>query len=1017
MRITDIDIQGFGMFHDTHIPDIAPAVTVFEGRNEAGKTTLMAYIRAVLFGFEHRRGSSNRYEPVRGGAHGGALVVETAEGKWFRIERLAKNVKSQVNVVAMFPFQQTVSEPEKTMSDEARLQQLVYGTSKLMYQNVFAFGIGELERLDTLQADEISQHIYTVGMGAGLTALPTVQNSLEAEQAQLFKSGGRKPPMNQVLQELDHVQTSLREMQKLPDEYQGLKERSRILDREIEAHQGQFDEAHTQRDWVASLVNARGDWEQLQVVRQALHEIPIIENFPAGGVERLEQVERTLGSLEARLDALRSAIHTVEERNTQIPLDAPVLEHQHDREALEHGGGSSKEWWDALSDWRSRVADRRNVLDETVSRLGPAWNDERLEAFALSVPMRENVHELRDRLEACQQEVREAHRAQQDVERLKKDKEEELERLQEQVDEPSPFDSESRIPIEEREMALRQWVQLQHELDLTRQRGRDLQALALTVSDQIDACQDEFESEERHQPLPLWALFVISVGFLVLSMGSMFLEREFFLTSTLATVGIVVIGLLSWWRYGLQRHQRLRLEGLHEKCQELMDRQEEVEREVRQREHDTHRLQENMKQLSQGVLGQDLDSIDLVDSARRSLEAERRAMERREALRVSMQDQEEALRTLREKAKETLKQRQSAEQAQNEAQAAWNGLLVSLSLSSELTPDGALEVMADIGRAQGQLREWRAAIAEKRAEVETTEAEKRRSMEQRKGLLQAGGAVDAESFRQRADLYARRVVLEYDQRQLEAALRAHAGTPERYQAMAEALSMKSRAEWKRELSERERDGQHVGEVLTKKLQEKGRVEQRIHDLEHDERLSNLLLKKQDLVTRLGQYAERWAVLSICRYLLDKARELYERERQPAVLQEASQLFSVMTAGEYVRVQVPLGEMRLEVQTAKGASRPTEKLSRGTAEQLYLAMRIAFVREYAKHAGPLPVVVDDILVNFDPKRAKATIKVLGQLAATHQVLVFTCHPHVARWFEETLDDVSVRPMPQCVQASK
>lgn len=185
MRIKEIDIEGFGIFQQVTIPDIAS--------NEAGKTTLMAYIRAVLFGFELRRGGNNRYEPVRGGAHGGALVVETAPGKRFRIERVDKGGKGRVKVGAMFPFH--VSESEKTRSDEAVLRQLVHGTSKLMYQNVFAFGIGELERLDTLQADEISQHIYTVGMGAGLNSLAAVQSLLETEQGQLFKaswSGFRK---------------------------------------------------------------------------------------------------------------------------------------------------------------------------------------------------------------------------------------------------------------------------------------------------------------------------------------------------------------------------------------------------------------------------------------------------------------------------------------------------------------------------------------------------------------------------------------------------------------------------------------------------------------------------------------------------------------------------------------------------------------------------------------------------------------------------------------------------------
>ena len=161
MRIAELDITGFGVFREVAVRDMAPKVTVFEGHNEAGKTTLMAYIRAILFGFEGRRNGANRYEPARAGRHGGALVVETDDGRRYRIERFDSSARGRVKVSATFPFQRTVSEPESNRPDEEILRQLLYGTSKLLYQNVFAFGIGELERLDTLQAEEVSHHIYT----------------------------------------------------------------------------------------------------------------------------------------------------------------------------------------------------------------------------------------------------------------------------------------------------------------------------------------------------------------------------------------------------------------------------------------------------------------------------------------------------------------------------------------------------------------------------------------------------------------------------------------------------------------------------------------------------------------------------------------------------------------------------------------------------------------------------------------------------------------------------------------
>lgn len=51
MRITAINIDGFGIFHETAITDLPPGLALFLGHNEAGKSTLLAYIRQILFGF------------------------------------------------------------------------------------------------------------------------------------------------------------------------------------------------------------------------------------------------------------------------------------------------------------------------------------------------------------------------------------------------------------------------------------------------------------------------------------------------------------------------------------------------------------------------------------------------------------------------------------------------------------------------------------------------------------------------------------------------------------------------------------------------------------------------------------------------------------------------------------------------------------------------------------------------------------------------------------------------------
>ena len=72
----------------------------------------------------------------------------------------------------------------------------------------------------------------------------------------------------------------------------------------------------------------------------------------------------------------------------------------------------------------------------------------------------------------------------------------------------------------------------------------------------------------------------------------------------------------------------------------------------------------------------------------------------------------------------------------------------------------------------------------------------------------------------------------------------------------------------------------------------------------------------------------------------------------------------------------------------------DELSRGTCEQLYLAIRLALVGEFADRAQGLPLIMDDCLVNFDPVRAAAMARLIAASAAGGQCLFFTCHPTIA-----------------------
>ncbi len=88
MRIEGLYIDGFGHFAQTEFGPFAAPITIFNGANEAGKTTLLAFVRTVLFGFPSRRRDTH-YPPLRGGRHGGRVIIVDASGTRYTVERYA----------------------------------------------------------------------------------------------------------------------------------------------------------------------------------------------------------------------------------------------------------------------------------------------------------------------------------------------------------------------------------------------------------------------------------------------------------------------------------------------------------------------------------------------------------------------------------------------------------------------------------------------------------------------------------------------------------------------------------------------------------------------------------------------------------------------------------------------------------------------------------------------------------------------------------------------------------------
>ncbi|KPV44606.1 AAA family ATPase [Alicyclobacillus ferrooxydans] len=149
------------------------------------------------------------------------------------------------------------------------------------------------------------------------------------------------------------------------------------------------------------------------------------------------------------------------------------------------------------------------------------------------------------------------------------------------------------------------------------------------------------------------------------------------------------------------------------------------------------------------------------------------------------------------------------------------------------------------------------------------------------------------------------------------------------------------------------------------------------------------------LAEVDRYWNEYLRFELARRLLGRAIEEFREQNESTVIERASELFRHLTLGHYTELVVEYdgSEPVLEAITAIGERRRVHQMSDGTRDQLYLALRLAFVEQHVDNASPVPLIMDDILVHFDDARTQATLEVLNQLAQKTQILYFTHHQSI------------------------
>jgi len=375
MNIEKIHIDGFGQFNQLSINDLQPGLTIFKGNNEAGKSTLLSFIRCMLFDFPGARSASKFYPPLAGGNHGGRLVISTDSNERCVIERYTGN-KNNVKVT----FDNGLT------GADAELSKLLNYMDKDIFNNIYAFGLDELQRFETLNNENIRANIYSAGTGTGRVSISDVQKNLKNSVEVLYKKRGRNPEINQIINTIEDMDRQISDIKNDQARYDSLHADKQMRSNTINLLKDERSNIQKKLNNIHNLISIWDDWKNLQDAQINLYDLPKIEDFPEKGVDILERILEKIRDVEETILLLEEKSQNNRAQQERIIIDEELLTQRDTIMDLSNGIEKYRSEKDLLPEQNQKLKDEHLIFLELLNDLGPKWDEEMLNRFDRSIP-------------------------------------------------------------------------------------------------------------------------------------------------------------------------------------------------------------------------------------------------------------------------------------------------------------------------------------------------------------------------------------------------------------------------------------------------------------------------------------------------------------------------------------------------------------------------------------------------------------------------------------------------------
>jgi uncharacterized protein YhaN len=1043
MKITDLKIDGFGVWRDLSLRGLSSELTVFYGPNEAGKSTLMQFMRSILYGVSPTR--RERYmPPVKGGRPGGCLKVQTDNGP-LTIQRYADRGPTDVGKV-------TIIKEDGEEQGDRLLREALEHVDEPTYLNIFAVGLREVQELGSLSDTAAAQWLYRLTSGLDRISLYDVIHMLEGTRLRLLNSWEEKSELRTMLSQREQLRGELDELVAKGRRWTQSAVKLRELAEEVDHKQSEAKALAARARRLEVAINIKPLWIKRGKIDDQLERFATLRPLEDGTIAALDEFKKRIEEHERQRDILKGQRQQLRDEAKRLGINDVLVKNGQRLEALLE----QQDWLQAVQRMSTDLAEELKHLEARLAseneRLSQEWTGAGKIPPRITSDVVEQLAPQARGLETTEQMVA-AAKHELELHRTGHDE------FSAQIDSATNTGEQLGLPKN---------AEAAGDLVAQLKRRQTLENRIEAAQNQAAELQQQAHDLVNEQVVPL-ELFIF-LGTLFVG-GVVALAAWWFLPATtlgkyggwiaLGGIGISIIAFLA--KFLKEASAFDRFDSCHHEMENVLNVLEDAEREQEKLDHELNfhggsvsiRLEHAERHLAE------LERVLPVESQRREAaqeisHAERRFNLAQEKHTAALANWKSRLRALglpedvspanlaamagqcerlfeleakidnrrddlqcRQREFTTLTHRITALAEEcgclgSSASEPLEGTRAGGSKTRPQPPGKAPDKNATLFEILDHLRtqyhQQLQRVAQRKEIRERAKALRVESVKhahaaltqkrRRDTLFQKCGVADEQELRQLAakldeaeELRKKRAAAS---REIVAAIGRHGAEAD----FAPFLTADQIGQLERQWETRSSQSDELDKVLKDALQRRGAMVEQQRSVASDHSLAVKQIELDVLEQQLQKSVDAWRERAAVSLFLERIREEYEKNRQPETLREASNYMSQLTNGKYTRIWTPLAHDILFVDTADGQALSVQVLSRGTREQLFVSLRLALVAAYGRRGIHLPMILDDVFVNFDAGRTRTACAVLRDFAKQgHQLLVFTCHEHVWRMFQE------------------